>query len=37
MIDIPPALQAMLDAGVTTLCWVWILTTGWREVRFHRP
>ncbi|MBG35168.1 MAG: beta tubulin [Oceanicaulis sp.] len=26
MIDIPPALQAMLDAGVTTLCWVWILT-----------
>ncbi|WP_440957507.1 DUF2163 domain-containing protein [Oceanicaulis sp. LC35] len=26
MIDIPPLLQAKLDAGVTTLCWVWILT-----------
>ena len=26
MIDIPPALQAKLDQGVTTLCWVWILT-----------
>ncbi len=26
MIDIPPPLQAKLDAGVTTLCWVWILT-----------
>lgn len=26
MIDIPPALQAKLDQGATTLCWVWILT-----------
>ncbi|WP_306017206.1 DUF2163 domain-containing protein [Oceanicaulis sp. MMSF_3324] len=26
MIDIPPPLQAKLDAGATTLCWVWILT-----------
>jgi uncharacterized phage protein (TIGR02218 family) len=26
MIDIPPPLQAKLDQGVTTLCWVWILT-----------
>lgn len=26
MIDIPPLLQAKLDAGATTLCWVWILT-----------
>ena len=26
MIDIPPALQAKLDQGVTTLSWVWILT-----------
>lgn len=26
MIDIPPLLQAKLDAGVTTLCWVWVLT-----------
>lgn len=26
MIDIPQALQAKLDSGVTTLCWVWKLT-----------
>lgn len=26
MIDIPPPLQAKLDAGATTLCWIWILT-----------
>ncbi len=26
MIDIPPALQAKLDAGVTTLAWCWVLT-----------
>ena len=26
MIEIPPEFQARLDAGVTTLGWVWILT-----------
>ncbi|MEQ8405696.1 MAG: DUF2163 domain-containing protein [Oceanicaulis sp.] len=26
MIDIPPALQAKLDAGATTLAWAWIVT-----------
>jgi hypothetical protein len=26
MIEIPPELQARLDAGVTTLSWAWILT-----------
>lgn len=32
MIDIPPALQAKLDAGATTLAWCWVLTRRDDEV-----